>query len=303
MSVDFNLDGVHEHRVQSDVIFKLRCTKDKVLTEVNYPVEAFLKGAHDEVKADVSYHFGTYTLNFFPRVVGMYEMHVKVNNHWLYKDSDVVLNIVDQLAKKFVDLIFELDGAVLQGNLKAGNMTQLVIYSKTGSGVAHDIDLTELEVRVGQGSSLQKLRTRQIGTGAYDVDFRVDLPGFYMIDVLFEERSVLKEPVRVQFTTASDPKNTKACQVPTNMVTVGQEASFYIQSRNKNDLNNTCGGDLYEVHCDGPADLTDLVVRDSLNGKYMITFTPTETGVYDFNILLNGIPIGNSPVSISAVKR
>jgi len=301
--VDFKLDGQFEHRVQSDVIFKLRCTKNGELADVNYPVEAILKGAHDEVRAEVSYHFGNYTLIFFPRVVGMYEMHVKVNNQWLYKDEDVVLSVVDQIGKKFVDLIFEVDGAVFQGNLKAGRETQLIVYVKSANGVPHDIDESELQVRVGQGNSLQKLRPRHIDKGSYDVNFAVDLPGFYLIDVFYEERSVLKEPIRVQWTTASDPKNTKAIQVPTNHVTVGQLASFCIQSRNKNDLNNVCGGDLYEVRCDGPAELKDLVVKDSQNGKYLVSFTPQASGIYEFHISLNGIPIGNSPVSVAAVKR
>jgi len=301
--VDFKLDGSYEHRVQSDVIFKLRCTKNGEIADVSYPVEAILKGAHEDIRGDVSYQPGNYTIQFFPRVVGMYEMHVKVNNQWLYKDEDVVISVVDSIAKKFVDLIFEVDGHVLQGNLKAGRETQLIVYAKSANGVPHDIDTSELEVRVGQGHSLQKLHPRHIDKGTYEFNFSVDLPGNYPIDVFFEERSVLKEPIRVQWTTASDPKNTKAIQVPTNMVTVGELTSFCIQSRNKNDLNNVCGGDLYEVSCDGPTELHDLVVKDSLNGKYMVSFTPKASGVYDFNISLNGIPIGNSPVSVKATKR
>jgi len=244
-----------------------------------------------------------YTITFFARVVGVYEMHVKVNKVWLYKDSDIVLNVVEHLAKKHVDLIFEIDGPILQGNLKAGHTTQLLIYSKLANTTQHDIDANELEVRIGQGHSLQKLHPHRIDRGRYEVDIVVDLPGFFPLDVFYEERSVLKEPVRIQFTTATDPKNTKAGQVPTNIVTVGQLISFNIQSRNKNDLNNTCGGDVYEVGCDGPAALTDLIIRDSLNGKYVVSFTPWETGVYVFNISLNGYAIGNSPVKISAARK
>jgi len=301
--VDFKLDGNYEHRVQSDIVFKLRCTKNGELAEVSFPVEAFLKGAHDEVKADVSYHHGNYTLTFFARVVGIYEMHIKVDNKWLYKDDDVMVSVVDQIAKKFADLIFELDGPILQGNLKVHRDTQLIIYVKAPNGNHKDIDESEIEVRVGQGHSLQKLHPRHIGTGTYEAIIAVDLPGFYPLDVFFEERTVLKEPVRIQWTTASDPKFTKAIQVPTIMVTVGEVSSFCIQSRNKNDLNNVVGGDLYEVRCDGPVEIKDLVVRDTLNGKYTVSWTPTASGVYDFHISLNGVPIGNSPVQVKAVKR
>jgi len=289
--------------VQTEVVFKLRCSKDGQTTDVDYPVEAFLKGVNDEVRAEVSHHFGVYIIKFHARAVGMYEMHVKVNNKWLYKDNDVVISIVENRAKKYVDLVFELDGPVLGGNLKTGNETHLIIYVKGPDGCLRDVDSSELEVRVGQSHTLQKLRTRRIGLGTFETDINVDLPGFYPIDVFFEERSVLKEPIRVQWISASDPKNTKACQIPTNMVTVGQQTSFYIQSRNKNDLNNTCGGDVFQVECNGPAELTDLVIRDTLNGKYVLTFSPLASGIYEFTITLNGVPIGNSPVKITAIRK
>jgi len=301
--VDFKLDGVFEHVVQSEAVFKLRCTKDGQPADVNFPVEAILKGAHDEVRATVTYQSSVYTLSFHARVVGMYEMHVKVNNKWLYKDNDVILSIVEHISKKLVDVSFELDGPVLGGNLKIGRNTQLLVHVKAANGNPRDIDTAELEVRVGQGQTLQKLRVRQVTTGTYETDILVTLPGFYPIDLFFEDRSVLKEPVRVQWTSPSDPNNTKAVQVPTHMVTVGETAAFHIQSRNKNDLNNTSGGDFFEVRCDGPADLPDLQVRDTLNGKYIVSFTPMASGVYEFHISLNGVPIGNSPVDVKAVKR
>jgi len=87
------------------------------------------------------------------------------------------------------------------------------------------------------------------------------------------------------------------------MLTVGEEASFVIQSRNKNDLNNVTGGDIFDIRSDGPTPLPDLVIRDKGDGKYMVSFTPTASGVYQFHINLNGVPIGNSPVSVSAVRR
>jgi len=87
------------------------------------------------------------------------------------------------------------------------------------------------------------------------------------------------------------------------MLTVGEEASFVIQSRNTNDLNNVTGGDVFDIKSDGPTQLPDLVIKDKGDGKYVVTFTPASSGVYEFHITLNGVPIGNSPVSVSAVRR
>jgi len=139
--------------------------------------------------------------------------------------------------------------------------------------------------------------------GKFKAEFEVETPGFYSIDLWYDERSVLKEVPKPHFTTPASPKNTKATVLPKGFVTVGQVASFVIQARTKNDLNATSGGDEFEVACDGPSKIADLVVQDSLDGKYTVSFTPPESGVYEFHISLNGEAIGNSPVKVSATRR
>lgn len=54
----------------------------------------------------------------------------------------------------------------------------------------------------------------------------------------------------------SDPKNTKAVQLPQRMIAVGQKFTFTIQARNKNGLNASQGGDEFLIACSGPAELT-----------------------------------------------
>jgi len=103
---DFKLDGEYEHVVQSTIVFTLNCTRDAKPVDAKFPVEAFLKGAHDEIRGEVNYTFGKYSLQFHARTIGLYEMHVKINNKWLYKDSDVVVNVTEKTSKKYVDLFF-----------------------------------------------------------------------------------------------------------------------------------------------------------------------------------------------------
>jgi hypothetical protein len=300
---DFKLDGEYEHVVQSTVVFTLNCTRDGKPVDVKFPVEAFLKGAHDEIRGEVNYTFGKYTLQFHARTIGLYELHVKINNKWLYKDSDVIVNVTEKPSKKYVDLFFEFDGNLLHGNLKVGTMYDLLLYVKNVDGSGRDIDLSDLEIKFGYGSNFQRLKPKRIGNGTYHAETTVDLPGVYPLDIHYEGKSVIKEIVQTRWTGSSDPKNTRAVQVPTRMLTVGEEASFVIQSRNKNDLNNVTGGDIFDIRSDGPTPLPDLVIRDKGDGKYMVSFTPTASGVYQFHINLNGVPIGNSPFSVSSVIR
>jgi hypothetical protein len=300
---DFKLDGDYEHTVQDTIEFKIRCSRDGQPVDVKYPVEAFLKGAHDEIRGEVGYTFGEYNLRFHGRTIGLYEMHVKINNKWLYKDGDVMISITEKSAKKYVDIIFEFSGSLLEGNLKVGSFYDMIVHAKSKNGEGRDLDLRDLEIKFGHGQSFQLLKPKRIGPGTYHVEATVELPGAYPLDVHYEGRSVVKEVVQTRWTGASDAKNTKAIQVPTRLLTVGDEATFFIQSRNKNDLNNVTGGELFQVGSEGPTELQDLVIRDKGDGKYQVTFTPLASGVYYFHISLNGVPIGNSPVSITATRR
>jgi len=300
---DFKLDGEYEHLVQSTVVFLLHCTRDGKPVDVKYPVEAFLKGAHDEIRGEVSYTFGKYTLQFHGRTIGLYEMHVKVNNKWLYKDGDIVVNITEKPSKKYVDLYFEFDGNLLGGNLKVGTMYDLLLYVKNVDGSGRDIDLRDLEIKFGYGSNFQRLKPKRIGNGSYHAETTVELAGVYPLDVHYEGKSVIKDVVQTRWTGNSDPQTTRAVQVPNRMLTVGEEASFIIQSRNKNDLNNVTGGEIFDIKSDGPSELPDLIIKDKGDGKYQVCFTPIASGVYSFHITLNGVKIGNSPVSVSAVRR
>eukprot|EP01125_Pyxidicula_operculata_P014503 TRINITY_DN4834_c0_g1_i1.p1 TRINITY_DN4834_c0_g1~~TRINITY_DN4834_c0_g1_i1.p1 ORF type:complete len:196 (+),score=62.64 TRINITY_DN4834_c0_g1_i1:491-1078(+) len=195
-----------------------------------------------------------------------------------------------------------MEGPGVSGG-KTGRETY-INFSVTKGGEFTDVDdISDLLLLVGTGGNTIRVKPRRTSKGNYTADFTVDLPGFYPVDLHYQGKSVLKEPPRAQFTAPSSAKNTRACQVPTNSVPVGKESSFYIQSRNSNDLNNTSGGDLFEVSCDGPAEIKDLILRDSGDGKYTVCFTPPESGVYQFNITMNGEPIGNSPVKVSATRR
>lgn len=109
------------------------------------------------------------------------------------------------------------------------------------------------------------------------------------------------------FCLGAEPSQTKAVQVPNRMCNVGEKVTFFIQTRNKNGLNNNSGGDEFEIACMGPSELTDLTITDTNNGKYTISFTPTATGIYEFDIAIMTVigkePIGNTPVKITTTRK
>jgi len=308
MSYNFNLEGMQEHRVQTDVIFKL-----KVVDETGAPadpkppprVEATLAGTHDSFRGEVSYSPGCFTIKFFPGATGMFEMNVKVNGRTLYSGKDSVVNVTDGKLQHLVVFKFECEGTGFVGG-QIGEIMHVTIKPKEKDGSPKELGddrLNDLELRVGSGTAMQKIKPHRINEATYLGEYKVETPGFYEVDVHFEGKSVLKHTERPYFTSPASPKNTKAVQVPKGMVTVGEKTSFTIQARNGNDLNIKSGGDVFKIACDGPGQLQDLVCKDQNNGQYEVSFTPPETGVYQFDITLNDMAIGNSPVKVIATRR
>jgi len=306
MATNFNLEGMMEHRGQTDVIFKLKVVDEHgAPKDAQLRVEASLKGAHDSVRGDVSYSPGEYTMKFFPGAVGFYELNVKINGKTLYSGKDAVVQITDGKLQHLSTFLFKCEGKGLVGGM-VGEIMHVVIKTAEKDGSPKELGddhLVDLEMRVGTGNDMQRIKPYRINDATYLGEYKIATPGFYEVDVWYEGHTVLRQPERPYFTAPASPQNSKAVQVPKGYVTVGQKTSFIIQARNGNDLNIKSGGDVFKVACDGPCDLKDLVTHDQNNGQYEVSFTPLETGIYQFHIKLNDQAIGNSPVQVAATRR
>jgi len=304
--MNFELSGVMEHKVQSNAQFKLLVTQGGSPVDCNLPVKGWLKGLRDTVVASVTRRTGEVVLTFCPGVIGIYELHIDVGEHHLYKGDDVIVKIVEQFSKVVTEIRYEVTGPGLNGGI-VGKETDVTIYVKDQAGDAVDINHSDLALRVGSGANLQSIRPVRVAKGHYTAPFTVPLPGFFAIDLFYDGKSVLLKPENVQFVALADPSQTRAVQVPQSMVAVGNNVSFIIQARNRNGLNNNTGGDEFNVACTGPVELSDLVVKDLQNGKYQVSFTPPATGIYELDIELRTVegraPISNSPVKISATRK
>jgi len=299
MMINYELEGVVEHKVQSNIEFKLITTRGGVPCETTQEVTAWLKGIKDEVRGNIHKGQGFVRINFHVGTAGAYELHILVNKKLLYQPS--IVNVLDQKLQHTEDLRFEITGEVLNGG-RVGHEYPIKIAVRKEAQL-YDINVNDLQVRVGKPTDLQILKPQKTGKGSYQVVFSVPVPGFHPIDVWYEGKSVIRQPEKPHFISDSDPKQTRAIQIPTKNETVGQVTSFVIQSRNASGVNNIQGGDNFDVSCEGPAGLKDLVVRDTLDGKYIVSFTPTASGIYKLTIAMNGVPIGNSPVQITAIRK
>jgi len=307
MAVNFHLEGMEEHKVQSDVIFKIKLldSNGNPADRPDLKIEAFLKGSNEQVRGEVKYGTCEYIIKFFVGSIGRYELNVTVNGKVLYTGTDATVRVVDKMSQHLSTFLFKCEGTGFVGGL-VGQIMHIVVKPTEKDGSKKQLtpsQLDDLEIRIGNGPTAMKIKPHKIDDAAYLAEFKVDTPGFYEADVVFEGKSVLKQIERPFFTAPASAKHSKAVQVPKGMVTVGQQTSFIIQARNVNDLNIKTGGDVYNVKCEGPGELPDLTVRDQNDGQYLVSFTPLETGIYKFHITINDDPIGNSPAQVAATRR
>jgi len=277
----------------------LTVTKDGSPCEPTQEVVGWLKGVKEDIRGNVHKSFGLVRINFHVGTPGAYELHIEVNKKRLYEPS--IVKVVEQHAQHYEDFRFEITSEVFNGG-RVGSEYLVKIAARKDNQLK-DINESDLFLRVGNPHELQVIPARRVGQGSYQCKFSAKVPGFHPIDVWYEGKSVIAKPERVHFISPSDAGQTKAVKVPTGYETVGQVTSFTIQSRNSSGVNNTSGGDNYDVASSGPSQLADLIIRDELDGKYTVSFTPTQTGTYVLDISLNGRPIGNSPVKITAIRK
>ena len=77
----------------------------------------------------------------------------------------------------------------------------------------------------------------------------------------------------------------------------GQSVKFTIVAKEQNGRKRTEGGDLFLACCDGGTELEFLDVRDSGDGTYTFSYTPTSEGQYKLAVKLMGLDVRGSPFS------
>jgi len=104
----------------------------------------------------------------------------------------------------------------------------------------------------------------------------------------------------VEFNYGIDVHKTEVIDPPTETL-VGKQITFTIQAKGQNGEIINTGGEKFDVACSGPkGGISGMVVRDELNGKYVVRVTLTVAGQYKFFISLRGADIKNSPIIVIA---
>jgi uncharacterized protein (DUF2141 family) len=151
------------------------------------------------------------------------------------------------------------------------------------------------------GPSSSPADIKDNGDGTYSVNYVVDTPGDYTVDVSLHGQPIKDSPFRVLIKPNVDPNFSYAEGPGLEGAVDNEEAHFTIFARDGYDQPRTEGGDDFTVVIDGPEPVTVNVV-DNGDGTYAVSYLPLVAGDYVIHVNLEGQPIKNSPHSVKVTE-
>jgi len=135
------------------------------------------------------------------------------------------------------------------------------------------------------------------GDGTYDVSYKAETPGDYLIHTNIRGKAIKDMPKKVHCYKGSDPTKTIVEGPGVEGGFAGKELPFTIKSIDKDGHPVPTGGDLYTVNVDGPTGPFEVKVKDNGDGTYSGAYTPTKPGDYKVHVSVSHDkrPVGKSP--------
>jgi len=303
--VVYSLKGPQVAKVQSLVAYQLHC-KDDNKEYLDIDVDIFdaeltavskgevMKGKVEKVSK------GVFKVSFRGRYVGEYTFNVFVKGALekkaIFKEP-VPLKMIpgDPIVQE--EMNFVVSGWGMHGGT-VGKPLTFEIMVKNNQGQPSDCDTQRLIVVLNQDLKRVNAYCQRHSQGKYIAEFTPPGPGQWVVSVDYGGQEVCK--AAVEFNFGIDAHQTDVVDPP-HEVLVGKQNTFTIQARGQGGEPITTGGEKFEVACSGPkGGVSGLVVRDELNGKYVVRFTLNVAGQYKFFITLRGVELKGIPVQITA---
>jgi hypothetical protein len=293
-------------KCQQLAVFEMYCrTEDKELAWMD--VGIFETEMVEEKTGDVSRGIvepagkGVFKLKYRGKNAGKYFFNVWVKGQLekkpIFSGNGVGFECTPHEIIVTRNMYFSASGFGLMGG-SLGKTYAFNVEVKDDENQFLDCDIHKLEVQIAQGLKKIKGSIDKAGVGKYKASFIPFGPGEMVVSLLYGGEPVIQ--TTVNWNATIDARET--CIVnPPGHVLVGQQYTFTIQAKTDTGAELTNGGEKFDVAVSGPAGgVTGLVIRDELNGKYVVRFTLTKAGSYKFFVSLSGADIKGGPLTIEA---
>ncbi|KAL9653000.1 hypothetical protein ABK040_015515 [Willaertia magna] len=212
------------------------------------------------------------------------------------------------------DLEIDAEGEGLRDGLKEGEVAPVYVFAKKKDGKPVNLkNLGPIEAFVTAPNYNSKsdpkpckVNFRDDGSAAFDMK-SFEGPGTYLVDIKVKGKPIRYSPYPVVVHPEASSNDSLAygdCLYHPEQKTKPYKAcivetpnEFYVQVKDSNGHDILDGGDRINIEVKNGA----LLVRepvDNQNGTYTVPFTPLKTGICELEVILNGLPISNSPVKL-----
>eukprot|EP01120_Amphizonella_sp_Union-15-10_P010857 TRINITY_DN44_c0_g1_i1.p1 TRINITY_DN44_c0_g1~~TRINITY_DN44_c0_g1_i1.p1 ORF type:complete len:328 (-),score=67.71 TRINITY_DN44_c0_g1_i1:94-1077(-) len=190
-----------------------------------------------------------------------------------------------------------LEGLGLLGGMVGETVEFHIKAVDPKSGAPKNIEGSKLKININGAAPVNAKLTG--GGASYTVSYSVKAAGEYFIDIDYEGKNVLNEPVKVHFNAPVDPKRCVAEYPPSAPVNSVLTFRIYAKDSHGNPVRG--GGAPFKINVSGPdsRSLSDLAIHNDGDDTYTLTCKLHASGAsYTFHILLNDQHISNSPFTI-----
>jgi len=241
---------------------------------------------------------GTYTGVYRVSKPGHYTVEITLEGERI-KGSPYKLLILNAHAGKSY-----AEGPGLEGGQqnKEGVFTIFAV-GPDGKRVASGGDPFEVAVKGPGGDSVRPAQVDN-GDGTYTVTYTPRKYGDYEISVQLHGENIRDAPFRVSIKAAPNAGKTYAEGSGLDGAWLNEEAVFTIHAIDEDGNPRRDGGDIFNVKVKGPGgDDGGVQVADNGDGTYTVTYTPTQVGDYNIDVVFEGQHIKGAPFNVETKKR
>lgn len=285
--------GVEGGRAGPAVPFRIE-SRDKNNNPVktgNDPFKVTVKGPNGQ-NVPVNLHDnlnGTYDGSYPATQPGQYEVAVTLNGEHI-KDSPFHPLLEAANANQSW-----AEGPGLHEG-KTGKPCPFTIHAKDADGVDRNTGGDPFKVDI-KGPQAVTPKVRDNNDGTYSVEYVVDQPGDYTVNVTLHGQPIKDAPFHPHIKPSADPSKCWADGPGLKDPKDNEPAVFTIHAVDKNGNPRTDGGDPFDVKITGTENLKPEVV-DNNDGTYTVTYHPDKPGAYRIDVTLDGQNIKDAPFRV-----
>jgi len=157
----------------------------------------------------------------------------------------------------------------------------------------------KLKVNLSQPGKVMPATITEVSDGCFTSSFTPQQDGEWKIEILYQGQIVVTNKMVI---TGRTEGGQCIIQKAPRQVKTNVPSSFIMQARDRMGEVMSSGGEVFKTSVAGPpGGIKDFKVRDDANGTYVVSFTFTKPGEFEFTISLRNKQVDGSPLIIMGV--